>query len=183
MPELPDELKREVWKRDGYRCQQCGVAVASQRGLGCKPQTHHRNPKGDDSLENLITLCWTCHATKNSPGHRSLLLNATEDEWTSHIKSSFWQVSTDLLVYAENLSAFDLPAGQVLEKIQQFRGWLDYLEAMTLEAVKTNPDLAYNRADIPDLEGEDLNPILRGLSIACWSRIRRSIFDDELLNG
>src|SRR5438132_9405319 len=34
MAELSDELRRAVWLRDGYRCQECGVAVAQKNG--CK---------------------------------------------------------------------------------------------------------------------------------------------------
>jgi 5-methylcytosine-specific restriction endonuclease McrA len=55
--ELYDQLRNEVLRRDGWRCQFCG----SMRSL----EVHHkdfRSHSGEDSQENLITLCNTCHA-------------------------------------------------------------------------------------------------------------------------
>lgn len=52
------ELCGQVLERDGWRCQSCG----STNDL----QVHHlrfRNHLGDDSEENLITLCYRCHLT------------------------------------------------------------------------------------------------------------------------
>jgi predicted HNH restriction endonuclease len=55
----PDEyhdLWMQVLKRDGWRCQGCGVLT----GL----QVHHIKPRsslGDDAETNLITLCVNCH--------------------------------------------------------------------------------------------------------------------------
>lgn len=50
-------MHRQVLERDGWRCQTCG----SMHRL----QVHHlkfRSQSGDDSEENLITLCAECHA-------------------------------------------------------------------------------------------------------------------------
>jgi 5-methylcytosine-specific restriction endonuclease McrA len=52
------ELSRQVLVRDSWRCQNCGRAS--------ELQVHHlrfRSALGDDSLENLITLCVDCHAS------------------------------------------------------------------------------------------------------------------------
>jgi len=51
-----EQLGREVLQRDGWRCQSCG----SLKNL----QVHHkmfRSQLGDDSEENLVTLCSGCH--------------------------------------------------------------------------------------------------------------------------
>jgi 5-methylcytosine-specific restriction endonuclease McrA len=51
-----EALRRRVMERDGWRCQSCG----SQRDL----HVHHMKPRsqlGHDALENLITLCASCH--------------------------------------------------------------------------------------------------------------------------
>jgi 5-methylcytosine-specific restriction endonuclease McrA len=48
--------------RDAWRCQVCGKAS--------QLEIHHiefRSSLGDDSLENLITLCATCHAAPQAP--------------------------------------------------------------------------------------------------------------------
>jgi 5-methylcytosine-specific restriction endonuclease McrA len=51
------QLYRQVLERDGWRCQNCG----SMSNL----EVHHqqfRSHSGSDSVENLITLCASCHA-------------------------------------------------------------------------------------------------------------------------
>jgi 5-methylcytosine-specific restriction endonuclease McrA len=53
---LYKELHTRVLKRDGWRCQSCGC----MRNL----QVHHiqsRGRLGDDTEENLVTLCAPCH--------------------------------------------------------------------------------------------------------------------------
>lgn len=50
------KLVKQVYKRDGYKCVKCGL----RQNL----TPHHvifRSHGGEDSLENLITLCIECH--------------------------------------------------------------------------------------------------------------------------
>ena len=54
---IPNGTRRLVYRRDGYQCAMC----SDTRGL----QIHHavhRSLGGSDFPENLITLCWKCHA-------------------------------------------------------------------------------------------------------------------------
>lgn len=54
---IPNNRRKAIYKRDGYRCALCD----STDGL----QIHHVVPRGEggsDFDENLITLCWRCHA-------------------------------------------------------------------------------------------------------------------------
>ncbi|MGD1080759.1 MAG: HNH endonuclease [Candidatus Sulfotelmatobacter sp.] len=49
-------LKQQVLRRDGWRCQSCGTMS--------NLEVHHkefRSHTGDDSEQNLITLCTQCH--------------------------------------------------------------------------------------------------------------------------
>jgi 5-methylcytosine-specific restriction endonuclease McrA len=51
-----NSLRQRVLERDGWRCQNCGLSKDLQ--------VHHvtkRSKLGDDALDNLITLCATCH--------------------------------------------------------------------------------------------------------------------------
>ena len=60
------KLCQEVLKRDDWRCQNCGV----MRRL----QIHHkqfRSHGGDDTKENLITLCGGCHTQLHVPRLRN----------------------------------------------------------------------------------------------------------------
>ena len=55
-PQSYSQLHRAVLQRDGWRCQFCGCMQ--------QLQVHHiqfRSHSGDDSEENLITLCVDCH--------------------------------------------------------------------------------------------------------------------------
>jgi ATP-dependent DNA helicase RecQ len=50
-------LRNQVLRRDGWRCQSCGTMS--------NLEVHHkefRSHAGNDSEENLITLCAECHA-------------------------------------------------------------------------------------------------------------------------
>jgi len=52
-----ERLRQDVLRRDGWRCQSCG-------GMS-NLEVHHkrfRSQSGNDSEENLITLCVGCHA-------------------------------------------------------------------------------------------------------------------------
>ena len=55
------KLRQQVLRRDGWRCQSCGTMS--------NLEVHHkefRSRLGDDSEENLITLCTACHANAHS---------------------------------------------------------------------------------------------------------------------
>jgi len=57
-PELYEQLRNQVLRRDGWRCQSCGTMS--------NLEVHHkefRSQSGDDSEANLITLCSACHVT------------------------------------------------------------------------------------------------------------------------
>jgi len=57
-PELYEELRNQVLRRDGWRCQACGTMS--------NLEVHHkrfRSHSGEDEAENLITLCSACHAS------------------------------------------------------------------------------------------------------------------------
>jgi len=52
-----DDLRQQVLRRDGWRCQFCGAMT--------NLEVHHkqfRSHSGRDAEENLITLCFACHA-------------------------------------------------------------------------------------------------------------------------
>jgi len=52
-----EALRQEVLRRDGYRCQWCGTMLNLE-----VHHTHVRSHSGDDTEQNLITLCVACHA-------------------------------------------------------------------------------------------------------------------------
>jgi hypothetical protein len=62
------ELSSRVKKRDGYKCQKCGGMGAPDGNADL--HAHHIRPKskgGSDEMDNLITLCRSCHEREH--GH------------------------------------------------------------------------------------------------------------------
>jgi ATP-dependent DNA helicase RecQ len=60
-PSSYEELRQQVLRRDGWRCQSCG----SMTNL----EVHHqqfRSQGGPDSELNLITVCNACHKLAHS---------------------------------------------------------------------------------------------------------------------
>jgi 5-methylcytosine-specific restriction endonuclease McrA len=56
-PESYQDVRQQVLRRDGWRCQSCGAMS--------NLEVHHktfRSRTGDDAEENLISLCARCHA-------------------------------------------------------------------------------------------------------------------------
>jgi transposase-like protein len=49
--------RKEAYERDGYACQDCGTTEASLQAHHIVPRRHG----GGDELENLVTLCLSCH--------------------------------------------------------------------------------------------------------------------------
>jgi len=52
-----ENLRQQVLRRDGWRCQLCGTMS--------NVEVHHkqfRSHSGDDSGENLVTVCIACHS-------------------------------------------------------------------------------------------------------------------------
>lgn len=71
--QMTNELRKQVYRRDGWRCALCD----STRGLHC----HHvvkRSQGGPNEEWNLITLCTICHATIH--GQRPVWMGMTVDE-------------------------------------------------------------------------------------------------------
>jgi len=53
-----DKLRRAILQRDGWRCQFCGAMT--------NLEVHHqrfRSHSGEDTEENLTTLCDDCHSS------------------------------------------------------------------------------------------------------------------------
>lgn len=63
-----DVLKRKIVERDGFMCQDCGMTEEACLEKSGQPlHVHHLNPyrdSFDNSPQNLITLCVSCHAKR-----------------------------------------------------------------------------------------------------------------------
>jgi HNH endonuclease len=77
------QLRQEILRRDGWRCQSCGTRA--------KLEVHHkefRSHCGDDSELNLIILCAPCHEQfhrNREPSKERLWLRNTQLEFLAFI--------------------------------------------------------------------------------------------------
>lgn len=77
-------VRRQVYERDNYTCQRCGVKCVSRNDYdgtngGEIIQAHHINgyeSSEDNDLSELITLCASCHGAVEGGAP----LNVTPDE-------------------------------------------------------------------------------------------------------
>jgi len=58
-----EKLRQQVLRRDGWRCQLCGTMANME-----VHRKRFRRHSGDDSKENLITLCTACHEETHTNG-------------------------------------------------------------------------------------------------------------------
>lgn len=81
-----DERRGIVKQRDGYKCTECGYPDGFSR-RSRNLHAHHIIPLskgGDNSLDNLVTLCHICHRDEPGSGHKSLKymkLDKTKRRW------------------------------------------------------------------------------------------------------
>ena len=72
-PELYENLRQQVLRRDGWRCQSCGALS--------NLEVHHRefrSQSGDDVEQNLITLCTACHSIVHQRSHSTSVSNRAD---------------------------------------------------------------------------------------------------------
>ena len=65
---LWNEIRKVVYKRDQYKCQECGVHCRDSKSKNTihKIQCHHIDyDTTNNDLDNLITLCASCHCKTN----------------------------------------------------------------------------------------------------------------------
>ena len=138
---LPDDLKRSTRERDGYRCLECGVAVATDRG-GC-PQIQHVVPCAQgqtDDHEKLITLCFPCYATKGLRAHAELLRAAVPDRLPEFVKQMTWDFGLNLLAYsAVDRSAVDSTRRRRSKSSTVWRRYLDTIAELARDAQAGDP--------------------------------------------
>ena len=109
MSNISESLKRKIWKRDRFRCQECGIKVGQAGGL--RPHTHHKIPKslgGSDEESNLTTLCQPCHVTKRD--HTFMFDRIPVEDFPQFIKYLLRDIGINLLAYAEQLDPRNFPS-------------------------------------------------------------------------
>jgi len=82
-PEFTYKLKRQIVKRDGYRCQLCGLHESTLKNKFHKHLTIHHIDynKNNNNFLNLITLCRACNSrvNYNKSFYKSFFKRVVED--------------------------------------------------------------------------------------------------------
>ena len=104
---IPTATRKEVYRRDGYRCALCD----SPKGL----QIHHavhRSEGGSNQPQNLICLCWKCHAAAH--GSR-VVINAIADGKKAAAGIDRYLGGSGVLNKGEEIDIPVIPVGDVAE--------------------------------------------------------------------
>lgn len=179
MSKIRSSVKAGVLKRDGYRCQECGIKV--QQTGDMQPHFHHKLPKtvgGKTTEDNLITLCGPCHLTKLR--HTFRLEQAHIEDYPQYIKWMIREISIDLLAFSERLVASDFPRATYLScYLEKVRGALNsvaHLIDACREAGIGNGTLTF--PEVPETEAtSEIEAICKGLKIAWVSHYTQRSLD------
>lgn len=79
-----ERQRRMALDRDDYRCQSCGLHE-------CRLHVHHLVPRsagGTDHLDNLVTLCPDCHATRHDQEACCMCGGLQDVEWATWLDTS-----------------------------------------------------------------------------------------------
>ena len=75
IPTFTKRLKKQIRKRDNYTCQECNM---NEKQLGYNLAVHHIDyDKKNSNLDNLISLCRSCHSQTNF----------NRDDWTKYYQN------------------------------------------------------------------------------------------------
>ena len=179
MSRIRNNVKASVLKRDDYRCQECGIKVGKSRGL--EPHFHHKLPKsaGGKAIEdNLITLCGLCHLTKLR--HTFRIEKVSTKDYPQYIRWMVWEISTNLLAFAERLAESEFPsATYLLDYLGKAKVALDSVTVLVgdcREAGIGNGALSFDW--VPETEdASEIEDIIKGLKIAWVSHYTQRSLD------
>lgn len=178
MSHLTKQIKRKIWERDHYRCQECGLKVGRNGGL--KPHTHHKIPKssgGRDEETNLTTLCQPCHTTKLD--HTFMLDDSQVNDFPQYIKHSLWEISLNLLSFADKLDPQNFPhPTQVIEYVKKVQDALVRVIHLTIDCEQEGigkGSLVF--AEDLRKEVQQLKGIFEGMRIAWMSHYHQRALD------
>jgi hypothetical protein len=123
---ITQKLRKQIRERDKGRCRECGLKVGKDTGL--EGHVHHIIPKscgGQDTLENLITLCLLCHATKIK--HRQVITRGKK-LGPQFLKWALWEIGLNLTYSAFCINAKDFPKYKIAATLESAIAALESLQ-------------------------------------------------------
>lgn len=144
---ITPQVRKQINERDKDRCQECGLKVGKETGL--EKHIHHIVPKSDggpDTLDNLITLCLICHATKIRK-HWQLVEKAGDEIYPQHVKWALWEIGLNLAYSGVRIHAKKFPKYEIAATLESA---IDALEGLKLFVQDVTTD--GNFLDTPEIE-------------------------------
>jgi 5-methylcytosine-specific restriction endonuclease McrA len=90
-PDNWGEFSQQVYQRDNYTCQNCGLSGGSERHGDAVLNAHHIVPKsvgGNDTISNCVTLCSDCHGACHDHMSSSLESITKREQSTTNSEDS-----------------------------------------------------------------------------------------------
>lgn len=143
---ITQKLRKQIKERDKDRCRECGLKVGKETGL--EGHVHHIIPKshgGQDTLDNLITLCLICHATKIK--HWQVVKNRGKKLAPQLLKWALWDIGLNLAYSGFCLNANDFPKYKIAATLESAIAALESLQPF-IHDINTDGDLSL----MPELE-------------------------------
>jgi HNH endonuclease len=172
---ISKKLRFDVFKRDGFKCQYCGVTPSGETIL----EVDHIRPVaegGGNEIDNLVTSCYDCNRGKGS----GLLSNVPQslEEKAEQVREQEAQIRAYYEILEAKKSRKDEEVWSIadifmerfsdtyiqrsrLSSIKMFLGILDYFEV--LEAMEIAVDKMYTR-----------NRAWLYFCGVCWQKIKRA---------
>lgn len=166
------KLRNQIRERDKGRCQECGLKVGKETGF--EGHLHHILPKsdgGDDQIDNLITLCFFCHATKILK-HRQLIEKKQKNLSPQFIKWAVWEIGLNLAYSGFCINANDFPKQKIAESLNGAITALEGLQSFINDIV----------TDGEFLEITDLQELFESIRIAHISHHTQQTLDGIILD-
>jgi len=168
---ITQKLRNQIQERDKGRCQECGLKVGKETGL--EGHVHHIVPKsdgGEDRIDNLITLCFLCHATKILK-HWQLIEKRRKNLSPQFLKWALWEIGLNLAYSGFCINANDFPKYEIAASLEAAISALESLQP-SINDIVTDGNL---------LEITDLQELFESIRIAHRSHDTQQTLDRIIL--
>ena len=170
---ITQKLRNQIRERDKGRCQECGLKVGKETGF--EGHLHHIVPKsdgGEDQIDNLITLCFFCHATKILK-HWQLVEKKRKNLSPQLLKWSLWEIGLNLAYSGFCINANDFPKSKIAASLEGAIAALESLQTFINDIV----------TDGEFLEITDLQELFESIRIAHGSHDAQQTLDRIILTS
>lgn len=145
---------------------------------------HHVVPQargGTEHPDNLLTLCYPCHATKASRGHWRLLKGTTANLLPHFVKWLVWDLGLNMIGYAEWINPWRFPADQVLKDLRDWKQSVDSAIEWAERVLEAAPSCMVPAQKFkPRNTSQELEALITGLRIGWVAHVQQPRLDEKI---